>query len=753
MRTVTHTCAARRVASAVLAASLSLVVGSPPAWAESLGLDPTFAGGKVVVDVGLRDYGAELAIQPDGKVLVVGSNQNQLGSDTFDLLVVRLKADGALDSAFGAMGKVVIPGMGPGTALALQADGRILVGGRQTFRLLANGQLDPSWAASEPIPLWSQTSLAVQPDGRVVIAQAVSEEVHVYRKNADGSADRGFGASLGMSARVQASFGYGRNVVTSIALTSDGRIVVAGGSYSREDTPGSSSGGLTFGLLRLTSSGEMDPSFGNGGYVVTDIPGYWGTLTDIFLQGDGRIVAAGTASKRNPDWSSPEVYSRVAAIRYRSDGTLDTTFGIGGVVLAKSPSGSFLTHNSGNSVFVDAAGRTVVSGSMAGPNVPESYHIALVRFTPAGVLDTTFNGNGWAGIDTSGFEDGASEIDILPDGRIVVTGTRFTRDRTRTIVSTDLIIARYVVGDPAGRLESLKVADSRVASVTGWVADGDAASPVSVRIQVDGVTRLTLVADKARPDAGRSDARGFAGDIPLGGGNHSVCAYAVNQGAGADLLLGCQSVLVSSDAFGSLDQVRRGPGGVLVAGWAMDPDVSGPVAVYVFVDGTFRQVLAADKLRTDVGTFFPGTGNNHGYQGVIPVAAGTHNVCALALNQGPGTTQWLGCKNVSVTFDPFGSLDVAMTFGGPAGVGVRGWAIDPDVAGPVTVYIYVDGAFLGALPANQTRVDVAAVIPGYGTEHGFEAMVPGPQSGPHDVCAFAINQAAGSHGFLGCIRG
>ncbi len=166
---------------------------------------------------------------------------------------------------------------------------------------------------------------------------------------------------------------------------------------------------------------------------------------------------------------------------------------------------------------------------------------------------------------------------------------------------------------------------------------------------------------------------------------------------------------------------------MLVSGWAIDYDIAGPVTVQVYVDGTVRQAWAASQLRTDVGVALPGTGDRHCFR-LVAVAAGTHNVCVLALNQGHGTNRFLACKNVSVAFDPMGSLEFTFPLS-ENGVAVWGWAIDPDVAGPVTVYVYADGVFIGATAANKSRIDVAAVIPGYGPDHGFEAFLAGVPAG------------------------
>jgi hypothetical protein len=89
------------------------------------------------------------------------------------------------------------------------------------------------------------------------------------------------------------------------------------------------------------------------------------------------------------------------------------------------------------------------------------------------------------------------------------------------------------------------------------------------------------------------------------------------------------------------------------------------------------------------------------------------------------------------TATPFGSFDVAGANVGS--VDLSGWVIDPDTNDPVDVHVYVDGQILGAVTANASRPDVAALVPGYGDRHGFSARLGRVGAGTHQVCAYAIN--------------
>jgi hypothetical protein len=103
----------------------------------------------------------------------------------------------------------------------------------------------------------------------------------------------------------------------------------------------------------------------------------------------------------------------------------------------------------------------------------------------------------------------------------------------------------------------------------------------------------------------------------------------------------------SGDPIGSLDAVGRVPGGVHVAGWALDPDISIPIAVHVYVDDVGTIALSADIDRPDVGTVYPFYGPKHGFDAVVPVTGEPHKVCVYAINQfRTGANPPLGCHTV-----------------------------------------------------------------------------------------------------------
>jgi uncharacterized protein YkwD len=200
---------------------------------------------------------------------------------------------------------------------------------------------------------------------------------------------------------------------------------------------------------------------------------------------------------------------------------------------------------------------------------------------------------------------------------------------------------------------------------------------------------------------------------------------------------------------GNLDSVWTVPGGIGVAGWAVDPDTpSSPIDAAIYVDGRGLMVTTANGYRPDVGAAQPTWGSAHGFSGTIALGPGTHSVCAYGLNVGPGSNDLLGaCRSITVGANPFGSLDLART--SPNGITVSGWAIDPQTSGPISVAVYVDGVGRAITTASRARGDVGAAFPAWGPSHGYQAPITlGP--GAHTVCAYGLNVGAGSNDLLGC---
>ncbi len=303
-------------------------------------------------------------------------------------------------------------------------------------------------------------------------------------------------------------------------------------------------------------------------------------------------------------------------------------------------------------------------------------------------------------------------------------------------------------GSPIGRLDNA-VRGPGMIGVQGWALDPDLTRPIQVHIYVDGRSNKATTANTVRNDIaaafpGYGSRHGYSTNVAVGPGDHTVCAYAINEYNGrGNPQLGCR--LVRNTPFGALDVARPSPSGTRVSGWAIGRDVPSPLAVHLYFNGHIVKAVTAGTQRGDIGAAYPAYGSGHGFNATVPNESGT--LCAYAINAAHnGNNPLVGCRFVNT--NPIGSMDGAGRWGN--GVRVRGWTIDPDTTGAVTVHVYVDGHPVAAITANNSRADIGAMFSAYNASHAFDAVVPlGP--GPHTVCTYAINRGSGySNPQLGC---
>jgi uncharacterized delta-60 repeat protein len=212
------------------------------------------------------------------------------------------------------------------------------------------------------------TSVVVQGDGKIVVGgwqdTGTFIQFLVARYTTAGVLD----PSYGTGGIVTTSISANEDEVLAMALQGDGKLVVAG--YSANEAK--------FALARYDTSGVLDPSFGTGGTVQTSV-GTWGDVFAMAIQPDGRILAAGGAGGADDDF---------AVVRYAADGTLDPTFGTGGIVKTALVPGN---HEQAHQLALLPDGKIVVGGFTYYPN-----QAALVRYNADGSIDTTFGTAGKA---------------------------------------------------------------------------------------------------------------------------------------------------------------------------------------------------------------------------------------------------------------------------------------------------------------------------------------------------------------------
>jgi hypothetical protein len=311
-------------------------------------------------------------------------------------------------------------------------------------------------------------------------------------------------------------------------------------------------------------------------------------------------------------------------------------------------------------------------------------------------------------------------------------------------------------GAPIGHLEIVESVPGGV-RLTGWAADPDIDGPTEVHAYIGSAAYNLGPADRRRDDVAAAypalgPNHGFDMVVPdVRDGVFDVCVYAINAaGPSGHTLLECRSTRLSRGPFGNLDLVGTVPGGLRVAGWAIDPDTAAPVEVHVYAGGGGANLGLADEDRPDVGAAFPAYGPAHGFSGELPVnGSGVIQVCAYGLNaSGPGQTMTIACRPFDFHHGPFGSFDGLSRV--PGGLRVSGWAIDPDTPDPIEVHVYAGGGGTNTGLAQLPRPDVGRAFPGYGDAHGFDAEIPWSSSGSVEVCVYGINVGSGANTRIGC---
>ncbi len=347
------------------------------------GLDVGFNAGS-----GANAVVRAIAVQADGRVLLGGEFTSING--TVRTRVARLNISGSLDTTFD-------PGSGANDdvfALAIQPDGRVLVGGGfDSFngsardgiaRLNADGSLDSGFSVSSVGNVIS--GIAVQPDGRILL----NRSPRVVRLNADGSSDSSFapGTLPGLS-------------VNTFALQADGKVVL-GGRFSGR-------------IARLQADGTLDTSFNPSAQANDEVKA-------IALQANGRILLGGRFTLING-------VARNGIARLNADGSLDTEFdpgtGANGIV---------------NAFALQANGQILLVGDFTEINNTRRNNVA--RLNANGSLDTSFDA-GEATIEQ------ISAVALQPDGRVLLGGNFLT-----------------INGSPSNRIDRLSTAQAALQSLS-----------------------------------------------------------------------------------------------------------------------------------------------------------------------------------------------------------------------------------------------------------------------------------------------
>lgn len=359
--------------------------------------DTTFnATGKKIIELANRgSAGWGVAIQPDGKIVICGNASSVVGSPEiweFSLFILRLNADGSRDTTFGSNGQVVIPvashNQGTFLSMAVAPDGKLVIAGDKNssmwvLKFNANGSPDTTFGFNGSVTTngggigGSARTVAVASDGKIVVGgcRRVSnyEEYSVVRFLPDGSLDTTLnGTGIGGV--------FGPGCVSDVLLEPDGDMIISGANATE----------------RLKPTGQRDANFNGAGYVL-----FGGRIT---RQPDGKIVVMRPG---------PIAFGQLGGVntrRYNEDGSLDTSFAVSA---------------QGNTAFTQLLG---IEPILRGLNVDSEGHIIavssntkIVRYDGSGNLDQGFGTQGLLSL-SSEWRTAARKVFSLADGKTLAIG-------------------------------------------------------------------------------------------------------------------------------------------------------------------------------------------------------------------------------------------------------------------------------------------------------------------------------------------
>ncbi|WP_018616587.1 Ig-like domain-containing protein [Segetibacter koreensis] len=372
-------------------------------------IDTTYGNNGYTEAIGIRvgiSYGVPAVLQNDGKVVIAGTSSSGLDED---FALARYNTNGTLDSTFSQDGVQITDVDGQfdvARSVAIQNDGKILVAGTALVRYNTDGTLDSTFSTDgKQLTDFFVFPVTLQSDGKIIIAGRGDQPVvnHTFvlaRYNPDGTLDSAFA----QNGKQTTDFSSGDDEAYSVAIQSDGKIVLAGvaNKYSNSGTP-------DFALARYNADGTPDTTFSTDGKLTTDFEFGDDEANAVSIQSDGKIVAAGICNQSTLNSGS-------ALARYNTDGTIDSTFSGDGKQITNFGSGYVEVR----SMAVQSDGKIVVAGS-------SGIDFALARYNTNGNLDTTFSS---AGIFIDRLHTGYTNYTttaIQSDGKIVVAGTALAR--------------------------------------------------------------------------------------------------------------------------------------------------------------------------------------------------------------------------------------------------------------------------------------------------------------------------------------
>lgn len=350
-----------------------------------------------------------------------------LASNLILMAFVAVAQDGTLDAQFATSGIATVQfsnATSDAHAIGLQPDGKILIAGVVLYggsrvaiaRYNTDGTLDNTFgnAGKSTLTITGQsyiTSIAIQADGKIVLAGSLDQSAMVVRITAAGALDPTFGGT-GYATYTDGGF----TKFEDLRILSNGKIMTCGFASTK------------YGLVRWNADGTADATFGTGGYVLNDV-GLLATLRRMSVQSDGKILLTGTV------YNSTN-YDLIVA-RFKTDGSFDTSFGTGGKAISSISAGN---NETGNDIAIQSDGKIVITGRVV---IGAKSSVLVARYNINGTLDTSFGTNG-ATITAVGTENAEGiSVALMGSGKVIVAGFAGT--------SKQFLVMRYTA---AGALDS-----------------------------------------------------------------------------------------------------------------------------------------------------------------------------------------------------------------------------------------------------------------------------------------------------------
>jgi uncharacterized delta-60 repeat protein len=559
----------------------------PAVYAAPGDLDTTFsADGKSFEPVGTggSDIIRGTALQSDGKIVVAGTIGAGTGSNCG---VARYNADGTFDTNFDGDGKAIIQINTSFECVApvIQADGKIVVAGIYyngsnydfaVVRLNSDGSPDTSFDSDgqviTPVLSGNDTvySIALQSDGKIVLAGDTANgsyaDFAVVRYNTDGSLDTSFDSD----GKAVTGIGSYEDMARAAVVQADGKIVVAGYTFGGSN--------YDFALVRYNTDGSLDTGFDSDGKVTTAVQSGADVAYAVTLQADGKILAAGYSySSSNEDF---------AVVRYNTNGSLDTSFGFFGKVTHTV----LTSHERITSVAVQTDGKIVAGGYSRNGSYTD---FALARYNTNGTLDTSFDSDGKLTTPVLLADDYVNALVIQTDGKILATG--YSKSGT----TEDFALVRYNTG---GSLDTGFDTDGKLTNDIGSIYSVARA----VAIQSDGKIVTAGYASNGsnsdfsviRYNTDGSFDTGFDGDgkvlVPIGSSTDQAFAVAI-QSDGKIVVAG-QAYVGSNQDFAV---VRLNSDGSLDT--SFDSDGKATTDFFGYTDGAYGLAIQSDGKIVVVG--------------------------------------------------------------------------------------------------------------------------------------------------------